>query len=73
MAGFRKIPNDKWHAEVMVDYKRDSKVFSTKAEAQAWAIEVTRDLASGEKQIPHKTFGQLLEKYRNEVSAHKAG
>lgn len=73
MATFRKLPSGNWRAEVMVDYKRKSTNFPTKAEAHAWANDATRDLATDKKEIPHKSFGQLLEKYRNEVSVQKLG
>lgn len=73
MASFRKTSEGTWRAEVMINYKRKSKTFITKAEAQAWAMDITRDLSTGKKDIPDKSFGDLLEKYRDEVSVHKTG
>lgn len=73
MASIRKTKEGTWRAEVMVNYKRKSKTFTTKAETNAWSVDTTRDLSTGKKEIPHKTFGQLLEKYRDEISVHKAG
>lgn len=73
MASIRKTKEGTWRAEVMVNYKRKSKTFTTKAEANAWALDISRDLASDTPQIANKTFGDLLDKYCNEVSSQKAG
>ncbi|MCB5184457.1 hypothetical protein LG201_04500 [Methylobacillus gramineus] len=52
MASIRKTKEGTWRAEVMVEYKRKSKAFTSKAEAQAWSMDITRDLASGKKDAP---------------------
>jgi integrase len=59
-----------------VDGKRTTKAasFSTKAEAQAWAARVETEIADGKRgAIPDKTFGDLLEKYRDDMSPTKQG
>ena len=58
----------------MVAGKRLSESFTTKAEARAWAASQKTDIMRGERgEIPNKSFGDLLEKYRDEVSISKAG
>lgn len=64
----------KYRALVWKDGIRKSKVFPAKGRAMAWAVDVEREIdarASGE--IPDKTFGDLLIRYRDEVSIHKRG
>jgi integrase len=49
-------------------------MFPTKARAMAWAVDTERDIDDGKAgKIPDKSFAQLLERYRDEVSAHKRG
>jgi integrase len=71
MASIRKH-GKKWRAEVYKHGTRRSKVLATKAQAMAWAVDVERELEAG-GDIPDKTFGELLEKYRDEVSESKKG
>ncbi|PZP52091.1 MAG: hypothetical protein DI596_14235, partial [Azospira oryzae] len=54
---------------------RRSATFDTKAEAAAWAAKVEAEIVSGKSgRIPtDKTFGDLLERYRDEVSSTKRG
>ncbi|SEN92052.1 hypothetical protein SAMN05216404_108140 [Nitrosospira multiformis] len=53
---------------------RDSETFDTKAEVMAWAVETEKAIQAGKRgEIPDKTFGQLLERYRDEVSITKKG
>jgi integrase len=73
MASFRKKGRS-WEAQVARQGIRKSASFATKAEAQAWAAKTETEIRSGRRgDIPDKTFGQLLEKYRDEVSASKKG
>lgn len=73
MATFRKR-GATWRAEVNRAGVRESATFATKAAAQAWAAKVESEIMSGKHEpFADKTFGQLLEKYRDEVSAKKNG
>jgi len=77
MASIRKRGNG-WRAEVCRTVAghdiRKSGTFDTKAEAATWAARIETEIADGRLgRIPAKTFGQLLEKYRDEVSATKRG
>lgn len=51
-----------------------SRTFATKAAASAWAAAEEAALRSGKTgRIPDKTFGDLIERYRDEVSIDKGG
>lgn len=64
----------KWRAQVKLKGVRDSDTFDTKAEAMAWAVETEKAIQAGKRgEIPDKTFGQLLERYRDEISITKKG
>lgn len=73
MASLRKSRTG-WRAEISKHGQRASATFSTKAEAQAWATSIEAEIIAGKRgDVPNKTFGQLLEKYRDEVSPTKKG
>lgn len=73
MATFRKR-GDSIRVQVCVNGVRDSATRPSMAEARAWARTRETELndeASGV--IPDKTFGELLARYRDEVSPRKKG
>lgn len=73
MATYRK-KGDKWYAELCSKGVRKSKSFSTKVQAIAWATVTDAMIRAGKNStIPDKTFEQLLERYRDEVSVTKRG
>ncbi len=73
MASFRKVGRA-WRAEVSRGGQRASATRATKAAAIAWAMQKEADIDSGKSgRIPDKTFGDLLERYAEEVSPRKAG
>jgi integrase len=73
MATFRKR-GDAWRAEVVKQGIRKSATFATKAAAQGWAAAIETEIAAGKAgQFPDKTFRDLLERYRDEVTIHKRG
>lgn len=73
MASFRKRKGS-WEVSVAKGGIRKSASFSTKAEASAWATGVEAEILSGKRgEVPDKTFGDLLERYRDEVSPTKRG
>lgn len=77
MATYRKRGKS-WSAQVVrvVDGKRVNKSasFSTKAEAQAWAAMIEKEIYDGRHgNVPDKPFRDVLEKYEKEVSPTKRG
>jgi len=63
-----------WRVKIRKDGISQSASFRTKAEAAAWAVKIESEIASGKiGRIPNKTFGELLEKYSEEVSSTKRG
>lgn len=65
----------KWQAIVDKNGVFKSATFSSKPQAEAWATLLEAEIISGKATgiVPNKTFGDLLERYRDEVSASKAG
>ena len=74
MAAYRKRWTN-WRVELIVKGQRISGTFSTKREAQAWAVRAeTRLRESAVGEIPdHLPVRDLLERYSREVSARKRG
>ena len=74
MASLRKCSGD-WRAEIAVLGTRESEIFSTKAEAIAWAAEREAQLRRSDATgiVAGKTCLQAFERYRDEVSVHKKG
>lgn len=71
MAYFRKLKTG-WRVEVERAGVRASKMFQTKAAAQAWAVEEEAKILRGiGKLYPDKTLADALDKYRAEVSINK--
>lgn len=74
MASIKKSGSG-WRAQVAIQGVRESKVFATKGEANAWAAqretEIRAERTSGIQQ--GRTFGEALRRYEKEVSVHKGG
>ncbi|HDR9834723.1 TPA: tyrosine-type recombinase/integrase [Burkholderia multivorans] len=74
MASITKHKNQ-WRAQVYVRAIRESKIFRTKREAEAWAA--TREIALREQETltpaQRHTVRELFEKYSSEVSEQKRG
>lgn len=73
MAYIQKLKTSgKWQAQIQRNGIRTSKSFETKREAQAWAMEqeakAKRARAGG-----NKTFGDAVDKYKQDVSSKKDG
>jgi integrase len=64
-----------WRAQVATLGVRESKVFSTKAEATAWATLREAEIRSGKNTGVQagRTLGEAFRRYEKEVSAHKEG
>lgn len=63
-----------WRAQVARQGVRTSKMFPTKAAAQAWAaVEEAAILTEQQAKYPSKTLADALDRYEAEVSAHKRG
>ena len=71
MPYFEKTISGKWKVTAKVNKKRCTKTVRTKAEGNAWAANL--HVTSNQKIIPRKTFGELLEHYRDIVSVKKKG
>ena len=77
MASIKKIGSN-WRASVKKTVggviHRPTAVFSTKAEAMAWAAETEAEIQSGKRgQTKAVTFGKLLERYAEEESPKHKG
>jgi len=63
-----------WQARVRKGGINKTATFRTKAEAQAWATAIENDLSAGRAGVaPNRTFGELLQRYSEEVSPSKRG
>lgn len=74
MASFRKRAGG-WRAEIAILGTRESKTFSTKAEAAAWASERETEIRRGADGgiVVGKSCGDAFDRYLEEVSIHKRG
>ena len=72
MASFTKRANG-WRVQVAIQGVRESKVFSTKAEAAAWATTREAEIRTGKATgiQPSRTVGQAFDRYEKDVSASK--
>lgn len=69
-----KAHNGRWRAFVQKAGVRRSRVFESKARAVAWATSLEAEIIAGVRgDVPDKTFGELLMRYREEVSVTKRG
>jgi hypothetical protein len=67
-----------WRAEIRrVGYPSQWRTFDTRAEAEAWARRIESEMDRGtfvdRTEAERNTFGDLLERYAEEVSPHKKG
>jgi len=73
MAYIQKLKvSGRWQAQIQRNGIRSSKSFDTKREAQAWAIE-QESKAKRSKAGGNKTFGDAVERYKEDVSSKKDG
>lgn len=74
MATFEKRPNG-WRVKIRkAGINRSESGFPTKAAAAAWAAKIEAEILAAKRgEIPDKTFGDLLRRYRDEVSPTKRG
>ena len=65
---------DSWRAIVRRGGVSKSETFRKKSEARAWAIKIEAEIEAGTHgTTPDKTFGEVLVRYREEVSPSKQG
>jgi integrase len=65
---------DKWRAFIDKAGVKKTKVFTVKARAVAWANQMEVDIENGKNGlVADKTFGQLIERYRDEITILKKG
>lgn len=63
-----------WDAYVSKGGIRKTRTFSSKIEAQQWAVQIEAEILAGKTgSIPNKTFGDLLTHYAENVSVTKRG
>jgi integrase/predicted GIY-YIG superfamily endonuclease len=63
-----------WRAEICCKGIRKAKTFDSKGAAIAWAARTELDIRAGDrKEIPEKTFGDLMDRYADTVSETKKG
>jgi integrase len=72
MAHFRKR-GDGWQANIEKRGVRDSKTFTLKGDAQAWANRREAEIDAGEHGIPNLTLDAVLVRYKDKVSPKKKG
>jgi integrase len=61
----------RWRAQIFVQGKRGTRVFDTRAQASAWAVEQEAEL--GGDKLPDKTLSEALERFELEVVPHHKG
>jgi len=77
MATLNKRPSGKWQATVRKDGRSHSKSFIKRADAAKWAREAELQAEQGLLQhtttyaVGNMSFGQVLERYRDEVTSRK--
>lgn len=74
MASFGKVAKG-WRVQVAIKGVRESKVFSTKAEAAAWAAKRETEIREGASTGIQRwrTLDEAFRRYEREVSSHKRG
>jgi integrase len=74
MASIAKLSKG-WRAQIAIKGTRESKVFSTKAEAVSWAGKRETEIREGEATGIQKghTLDDAFQRYEKDVSAHKRG
>lgn len=75
MATFGKEDNGLWRARVRLKQQSFSqRGFRTKAAAQAWAAQKEAEILAGARgEVPDKTFGDLLTRYKDVAAAKRGG
>lgn len=73
MASIEKTSFGTWRASVSVKYKRATKTFKTKGEAQAWASHTEAGLRQDKPVISDMLLSKLMDRYVEEVSSKKKG
>lgn len=75
MSSVFKIKSGKWRALIRRNHQSISKVFLTKGSASAWAKDTENKLEKEQyedfKDSAHITLGNLIERYREEITPHK--
>jgi len=73
MANFEKRPKG-WRVRVRKSGQSHCATFPNKVQAQEWAAQIEADIIAGKLgRSPDKTFGDLIDRYINEVTITKRG
>ena len=78
MASYRKRPSGRWQAQIRSKgYRSQTQTFKTKAAAEVWVRSIEIEMDYGYFQLQNEatrtTLGELLERYRREVTPLKKG
>jgi len=78
MASYRKRKSNRWQAQIRrKGYRPQTRTFRTKAAAEAWVRSIENQMDQGcflpQNEAVRTTLGELLERYRREVTVHKRG
>lgn len=73
MASFRKMPGNRWRAEVARQGVRKSKVFDSKQAAREWAAREEYLILNAAPIASKALFRDVLDRYAREVSPRKRG
>ncbi len=78
MASYRKRQSGRWQAQIRrKGYRSQTRTFRTKAAAEAWVRSIEIEMDQGrfvpQNDAARTTLGELLERYRREVTLYKKG
>lgn len=78
MASYRKRQSGHWQAQIRRrGYRSQTRTFRTKAAAEAWVRSIEIEMDQGcflpQNEAARTTLGELLERYRREVTIYKKG
>jgi hypothetical protein len=75
MASYRKRQSGRWQAQIRrKGYRPQTRSFRTKTAAEAWVRSIETEMDQGcflpQNEVARTTLGELLERYRREVTIH---
>jgi integrase len=74
MATFKQLPSGLWQVQIFRRGVRRSATFDKKGAAVAWAGNAESEIIAGtHRSVPDKTFGDLLRRYKDDITPTKRG